>query len=237
MTPRTRVAAALALAAFLGAAAATRSFHPSDTAGADRTANRAADAAPVSPDAAFQRLKDGNRRFAENRLQGHDLGPRRREELVGGQHPFAIVLTCADSRVAPEFVFDQGLGDLFVLRVAGNVADAFELGSIEYGVEHLHVPLVVVLGHERCGAVQAALDPKRLTGNLGELVALVEVGRHLPPGADGASAAVRNNVRHQTRLLTARSDVIKEHVEKKEVRIVSGVYQLGSGKVDWLKED
>src|SRR5437870_4705471 len=186
---------------------------------------------------AWQRLKAGNNRFAAEMLEKNDLGAARRLELAGGQKPFAIVLTCADSRLTPEFIFNQGLGDLFVLRVAGNIADPFVLGSIEYAVEHLHVPLIVVLGHEKCGAVEAALGEEKPGGNLGKLVAEIDVGKDLPAGKEAAlAAAIKNNVRHQTRLLTERSDVIKEHVATSKVRIVSGVYQLATGKVDWLDD-
>ena len=171
---------------------------------------------------AWQRLKAGNNRFAAEMLEKNDLGAARRQELAGGQKPFAIVLTCADSRLTPEFIFNQGLGDLFVVRVAGNIADPFVLGSIEYAVEHLHVPLIVLLGHEKCGAVAAALGEEKPAGNLGKLVGEVNIGKDLPAGKDAAlAAAIKNNVVHQTRLLTERSDIIKEHAAKKEVRIVS----------------
>lgn len=186
---------------------------------------------------AWQRLKAGNNRFAAEMLEKNDLGAARRQELASGQKPFAVVLTCADSRLTPEFIFNQGLGDLFVVRVAGNIVDPFELGSIEYAVEHLHVPLIVLLGHEKCGAVEAALGEEKPPGNLGKLIAEVNIGKDLPAGKDAAlAAAIKNNVVHQTRLLTERSDIIKEHVAKKEVRIVSGVYQLGSGNVEWLND-
>jgi carbonic anhydrase len=139
--------------------------------------------------------------------------------------------------VTPEFIFNQGLGDLFVLRVAGNIADPFELGSIEYAVEHLHQRLVVVLGHEDCGAVKAALSGERLRSNLAKLVAEIDIGKDLPAGKDAAlEAAIRNNVQRQTRLLMERSEVMREHVARKEVRIVSGIYQLGTGRVKWGQE-
>jgi carbonic anhydrase len=187
---------------------------------------------------AWQRLKAGNNRFAADMQEKNDIGFARRQQLAAGQKPFAVVLTCADSRLAPEFIFNQGLGDLFVLRVAGNIVDPFELGSIEYAVEHLHVPLIVLLGHEKCGAVAAALGEDKPPGNLGKLVAEIEVGRDLPAGKDAAlAAAIKNNVRHHVHLLTERSSVIKEHVANKEVRIVSGVYQLATGKVEWLDEE
>jgi carbonic anhydrase len=200
---------------------------------------RAADEKPaLSPEQAWQRLKAGNNRFADGMLEKPDLGAGRRQELAKGQKPFAIVLTCADSRLTPEFIFNQGLGDLFVLRVAGNIADPFELGSIEFAVEQLHVPLVVVLGHEKCGAVEAALGPEKPPGNLGRLIGAIDVGKGLPAEKEAAlAAAVTNNVRNQTRLLTERSEVIRAHVAKKEVRVVAGVYRLGTGKIEWLPQD
>jgi carbonic anhydrase len=198
----------------------------------------AADEKPsVSPEQALQRLKAGNNRFVEGMSEKPDLGASRRQELTKGQNPFAVVLTCADSRLTPEFIFNQGLGDLFVLRVAGNIADQYEIGSIEYAVDHLHVPLVVVLGHENCGAVEAALGHEKPAGNLGKLIAEIDIGKDLPAEADAAlMVAIKNNIRHQAQLLTEHSDDIKEHVTKKQVRVVSGIYQLGTGKVEWLEE-
>src|SRR5437879_10025769 len=113
--------------------------------------------APPTAEQALEQLKKGNERFVADRLTAKDFGADRRRELAKGQHPFAIVLTCADSRVGPEFIFNQGLGDLFVLRVAGNIADPFVLGSMEYAVEHLHVPLIVILRDTRSRAVAEAL--------------------------------------------------------------------------------
>jgi carbonic anhydrase len=185
---------------------------------------------------ALTRLKEGNSRFVKEPAKTKEVTTDKRKELAKGQNPFAIILTCADSRVAPELVFNQGLGDIFVLRVAGNVSDPFLLGSIEYGVEHLHVPLVVVLGHEKCGAVDAALSGGRLKGNLALLISAVEVGKDLPKERSEALAtAIRNNARHQAGLLTRNSDVVREHVEHKGVRVVSGVYRLGTGEVEWLE--
>jgi carbonic anhydrase len=191
------------------------------------TAGNAQEKPGLTPEQAWQRLKAGNERFATDKLQAKDLGTRRRKELPKGQHPFAVVLSCADCRAPPEYVFDRGLGDLFVLRVAGNISDPFVLASIEYAVKQVRVPLVVVLGHNECGAVKAAL---------GKVVAEVQVGRILPAAKDTALAAgIENNVRRQTELLTSRSAVSKTHAEQKKVRIVSGVYRLSTGKVDWFK--
>jgi carbonic anhydrase len=190
----------------------------------------------LTAEQALEQLKKGNKRFVADQLESKDLGDARRQQLAKGQHPFAIILTCADSRVAPEYVFNQGLGDIFVLRVAGNIADPYELGSIEYAVEHLQVPLVVVLGHTQCGAVEAALGEKKPAGNLGKLIDEVHVGKNLPPVKRLALAeAIQNNVRHQAEALTKRSEVMKEFVEHKKVRVASGVYSLATGKVEWLE--
>ncbi len=191
--------------------------------------------AAISAEQAWQLLKDGNDRFAADRPEKKDLSQKRRQELVKGQHPIAVVLACADSRVSPELIFNQGLGDVFVLRVAGNIADPFVLGSAEYAVEHLHAPLVVVLGHEKCGAVAAALEAEKPGGNLGKVINDVYVGKQLPEKTEaGLSAAVRNNVLHQVELTTGHSEVLKKAVEEKKLKIVAGVYHLDSGKVEWL---
>jgi carbonic anhydrase len=192
----------------------------------------------TTPEQAWKRLKAGNNRFADEMLERPDLTRKKRLELSKGQAPFAVVLTCADSRLTPEFIFNQGLGDLFVLRVAGNIVDEFELGSIEYAVEHLHVPLIVLLGHDNCGAVEAALADAKPKGNFGKLVSEVDVGKNLPAGKEAAlAAAVENNARHHAHLLAKRSDVIRDHVAQKQLRIVFGVYRLASGNVDWLEDN
>ena len=131
---------------------------PSAAATHASAAAHTAEVAKVSPTEANQRLSEGNARFVAGHSQHPRQDPERRTELASTQHPFAVVLGCADSRTGPETLFDQGLGDLFVVREAGNVVDDHTLGSIEYAVEHLHSPLIVVLGHERCGAVAAARD-------------------------------------------------------------------------------
>ncbi len=188
-------------------------------------------------DEALQRLKKGNEKFVADPSSPPMLSAERRQEVAKGQHPFAIILTCADSRLAPEHIFNQGLGDIFVLRVAGNIADPYVLGSMEFAVASLNSPLIVVLGHSKCGAVAAAMGENKLPGNLGKLIAEVHVGKDLPSEKPAAlDAAIANNVRHQAELLTKRSDVVKEFVDHKKVRIVTGVYSLESGKVTWLEE-
>jgi len=194
------------------------------------------DAAPPTADGALKLLKDGNERFVQGKQTVKDVGAKRRAVLAKGQHPFAVVLSCADSRVVPELLFDQGLGDLFVLRVAGNITDTFVLGSIEYAVEHVHTPLIVVLGHESCGAVDAALTKESFPGNIGKLVKEVHVGKDLPMNREVAlPVAVKNNVLFQAAQFSQRSEILKAAVAQKKVKIVSGVYRLASGKVEWLE--
>ncbi|HEY7392870.1 MAG TPA: carbonic anhydrase [Bryobacteraceae bacterium] len=120
----------------------------------------------LTADTALTRLLDGNQRYARHKERHPDQSAARQKELAGGQHPFAVILGCADSRVPPELLFDQGLGDLFVIRVAGNIVDDAVLGSIEYAVEHLGTKLILVLGHENCGAVSAAVEGGEAAGHL-----------------------------------------------------------------------
>jgi carbonic anhydrase len=190
----------------------------------------------LSPEEALKRLKVGNSRFVADKLAERDLGKNRRAELAKGQAPFAIILGCADSRVAPELLFDQGLGDLFVVRVAGNVTDPAILGSIEYAVEHLHSPLIVVLGHESCGAVKAALAPGGLHGNLATLIKEVKVGENLPVDkAAKTDAAIKNNARYHADRIRKQSPLINDFAAAGRVRIIAGTYSLKTGAVEWLE--
>jgi carbonic anhydrase len=189
-----------------------------------------------TPAAALQRLKEGNSRFVDGKSVARKIDANRLKELAEAQHPFAVILTCADSRVTPELVFDQGLGDVFVLRVAGNIADRTEIASIEYAVEHLHVPLVVVIGHEKCGAVAAALDGKPLPGDLGWLIKQIHVGDQLPENkADRLKAGIQANALHAADEMKQKSNVIRELATTKRIQIATGIYSLTSGKVKWLE--
>lgn len=195
----------------------------------------AAQEAAPSAETAMERLKEGNARFAADKPAAKDLGEKKRKELAKGQRPFAVVLTCADSRVAPELYFDQGLGEIFVVRVAGNVTDPAILGSIEYAVVELKAPLIVVVGHEECGAVKAALAGEKLGGNLDRFVELVHTGKELPKDKKAAlAAATKANVLFQVSTLTSKSDILKDLIAAKRVRTAAGVYSLESGKVSWL---
>ena len=203
-------------------------------------------AAPVATDSPavqqriLQELVDGNARFVEERQAPHDLGPSRRHELAKGQHPRAAVLSCSDSRVPPELVFDQQLGEVFVVRTAGNVADGLALGSIEYAVGHLDIPVIVVLGHRSCGAVKATLEvhEKHLHphGNVNEIVKLVmpAVLKAEKAGApDLLDAAIDANVALGAKALLKRSRLLAERVKAGKLKIVTAIYDLESGKVEF----
>jgi carbonic anhydrase len=186
----------------------------------------------------LNRLETGNRRFVEGKLSAKDFA-RQRPELTSDQHPYAVVLTCSDSRVPPELLFDESLGQLFVIRNAGNIVDSVVLGSIEYAAEHLHVGLIVVLGHESCGAVKATIAGGDVPPNIGSLVWRIKpaVDRMKPSHHDEkelTSASVAENVRRQIGEALVQSNVLREMNEKGELRIVGAVYDLESGKVSFL---
>lgn len=185
---------------------------------------------------ALAKLKEGNARFVKNKLNLRDLGPERREQLLKGQKPFAIVLGCADSRVVPEFIFDQGLGEIFVGRNAGNVAGADEIGSIEYAIQKTpSVSLIVVMGHEDCGAIKAAIGGEHMEGDLGWLVKQVDPGKDLPKDPKEAlAAAAKHNAVRQAQLMTEKSSIIREFVQSGRVQIIPAYYSLETGKVEWL---
>jgi carbonic anhydrase len=193
--------------------------------------------ARLTPDEALKRLKQGNARFVNDMPREAELGSKRRIALAQGQAPVAVILTCSDSRAAPEVVFDKGLGTLFVVRVAGNVGGPEVYASIEYALAELKTPLVVVLGHTRCGAVEAAIKGKALpSAHLKRLVGLVHTGGHVAGDKDAVlDAAVRNNVRHQSRLLTSQSEIIRDFTTGGRARIVPAVYDLRTGVVEWLE--
>jgi carbonic anhydrase len=194
-----------------------------------------------SAHAAFDALMAGNQRFAHGKLTlQEDLAAARRD-LVSGQSPFAIVLACSDSRVPVEPVFDQGVGDLFVVRVAGNLVSTDVLGSIEYAALHLNSPLIFVLGHQKCGAVTAALAAKE--GKLNEPPHITELIGLITPGLTGLNmqqapdalleAAVEANV-HYTLDQLRRAPEISRLLDKKTLGIAGGVYHLASGEVSIL---
>lgn len=194
-----------------------------------------------TPDQALQRLLDGNARFVAGKADHPNQDTTRRAALVKGQTPFAVIVGCSDSRVSPELVFDQGLGDLFAVRVAGNVVDVDVAGSVEYGVEHLHAPLVLVLGHQKCGALIAAMLPqsdreketKDIQAILNQIQpALKEVDPHLSED-QRLNAGIEANARQSMKILAALPR-LASGINDKSLRIVSAVYELGTGKVNLL---
>jgi carbonic anhydrase len=191
---------------------------------------------PVSADDALSRLMAGNQRYVRHKEQHPDESPARRKELVGGQSPFAVVLGCADSRVSPELLFDQGLGDLFVIRVAGNIVDDAILGSIEYAVEHLGTKLIVVLGHEKCGAVSAAVEGGEAAGHLKALVTAIRpsVEATASDAGDKVHNCVIANARRVARQIRESQPILKEYVERKGLKVVAADYPLDTWKVSLL---
>jgi len=189
----------------------------------------------VDADAALAKLKEGNARFSSSKVSQGKPTAAKRAETAQAQHPFAIVLGCADSRTAPEIVFDQNIGDLFVVRTAGNLVDEHALGSIEYAVDHLGVRLIVVLGHTRCGAVTAALAGDTAPGHVQSLVRDIQPAVKAAKGKDGNVTDL--TVAENARLMAAK---IRNEASlgefAKEVRIISGVYDLDTGKVEWAKD-
>lgn len=190
----------------------------------------------ASPDAAWQAFKSGNRRFVEGRPAAREYN-RTRVRLAGGQHPSAVVLGCSDSRVSPELVFDQNLGDVFVIRTAGHAVDPVALGSIEYAVEHLHTRLVIVLGHDRCGAVTAAVDNgEQSSPNIKAMLTKI-LPAILPLRRPGLSSeallplAIEANARHVASELVKESELMREAQKKSELRIIPAVYRLATGEV------
>lgn len=187
----------------------------------------------LSPEAALQQLVDGNRRFAEGRMTSfdEDLGILK-AKTVEKQEPFAALLSCADSRVPVELIFDQSIGHLFVTRIAGNIATSAIIASLEYGVAVLGTAVIMVLGHANCGAVKASIEAKAVPGQISALYPYIR------PAIDRAGrdleAAIKANAEIQTALLRQSSPVFAEHIKQQRLKIVSGYYDLVSGKVTVL---
>lgn len=190
----------------------------------------------LTSDEALQRLIEGNKRYVSARLTHPNQTSQRRKELLIGQHPFAVILGCSDSRVPPEIIFDQGLGDLFVIRVAGNVLDDIVLGSIEYAVEHLHTPLVMVLGHSQCGAITATIAGKELKGYLPLIAAAIQsaVNASKSLAGDPVENAVHANALSVAAQLRCSKPILAQFVNNGNLKIVATKYDLETGNVELL---
>jgi carbonic anhydrase len=193
----------------------------------------------ISPEASLKRLMEGNARYVDGVARRHDF-KHEREALAGGQNPYAAILSCADSRIAPEYAFDTARGDLFVCRIAGNFASDEMVASLEYAIAVLNVPLILVLGHESCGAVDAAIkslkDNTTLPGHLPSLVTAIApaVKAVSQQGGDTLANATRQNVIDNIARLKAAGPILTAAVEQKKIRVVGGIYRLKDGKVDMV---
>jgi carbonic anhydrase len=193
----------------------------------------------ISPDAALERLKKGNGRYVQGTTRRHDFA-HEREVLSGGQNPFAAILSCADSRIAPELCFDTARGDLFVCRVAGNFASDEMVASLEYAVQVLKTPLIMVFGHEVCGAVDATItsvkDGTTLPGHLPSLVAALKPAVDAVQGQSGdvLGNAIRRNVTLNVDKLKNADPILSAFTADNKIRVVGGIYELRSGKVQML---
>jgi carbonic anhydrase len=196
----------------------------------------------MQPDEAVTKLKEGNARFVSGAAQHPNQDQNRRTATATeGQHPFATVLSCSDSRAPVEVLFDSGIGDIFVIRVAGNVADTDEIGSIEYAVDHLGTPVLVVLGHTQCGAVTAVVKNAEVHGKIVPLVAKIRPAvaktKALYPqssGDDFLNEAIRGNVWQAIEDLLRASPVTVERVRSGQLKVIGAIYHLDSGSVHWL---
>jgi carbonic anhydrase len=185
----------------------------------------------------LDKLKAGNEKF----VKGYPVHPHetltRIRELRKGQHPFAVIVSCSDSRIPPELIFDQGLGDVFSIRTAGNVIGDYELGSIEYAVEHLHCNLIVVMGHENCGAIQAYASAENANHNdhiqsIVNYIASEEEEKIIPDSLrSNIDILVKANITHGVHLLKSSTPVLKPLVDKNELNVIGAYYDLDSGKV------
>ena len=190
----------------------------------------------VAPATALKRLQEGNKHFISTKTSSHKPTAAKRHETAKEQHPFAVIVGCADSRVSPEILFDQNIGDLFVIRTAGELVDNYALGSIEYAVEHLGARLIVVMGHESCGAVKAAMSSGSAPGHIGNLVHDIQPAVELAKTQSGNP--VRNAIIDNAQLIAqkiCKEADFGEHA--KEVKVVTAYYHLDSGQVEWPKEN
>jgi len=210
-----------------------------DSAGAKEAQSPPKPENVLSPDASLTRLMEGNARYVAGVSRRHDF-KHEREALAGGQNPYAAVLSCADSRIAPEYAFDSGRGDLFVCRVAGNFASDETVASMEYAVAVLNAPLILVLGHDNCGAVEATIkslkNGKPLPGHLPLLASAIapSVKTASQQSGDPLANAIRQNVIDNVAELKSATPILSAAVEQNKLKVVGGIYRLRTGAVDLL---
>lgn len=180
---------------------------------------------------ALEKIKEGNKNYVSGNLTHPNTSNERRDGLTGGQSPFAIILSCADSRVVPELIFDQGMGDLFVIRVAGNVANASSIASIEYAVANLGTRLIVVMGHESCGAVTAAIQDVKASPSLDHLLGQIKESVETS-GSNELAEVVKQNAKINAQRLLDNSEILSGTAD---LKIVSAYYNLSNGAVDFIE--
>src|SRR5206468_4692165 len=193
----------------------------------------------VAPAEAISKLKEGNGRYTSGNLQYPGQTTERRTELAKTQHPYAAIVCCSDSRVPPEVVFDQGLGDLFIVRVAGNVINDEGLGSMEYSVDHLGTRLILVLGHQSCGAVKAARETiaakGKAPGHIESLVTAIKPAVEAT-AKDDLETTVKANVKNVVQALRSSTPILKAEVDSGKIQVIGGYYSLDTGAVTFLDE-
>jgi len=189
----------------------------------------------VNSDDAKKLLIEGNKRFVSGNVLGEDISKDNLKKLSTGQKPFAVVISCSDSRVDPETVFDQGLGDLFVVRDAGNVVDKVTLGSIEYGAEHLNAPLIVVLGHENCGAVKATVDKSKVSDNIQGIIDKIDISLKTVEAKNTSKDKIYQEVEDANIKNTIseieKDPTIEELVKENKVKVVGAKYHIETGEI------
>ena len=197
------------------------------------------DAAMISDAASNQTLQtliEGNKRFAAMKATHPNQGKERRDEVKGGQKPFAVIVGCSDSRIPPEILFDQGIGDLFVVRLAGNVVHDTALGSVEYAVDHLGVRLVVVLGHSKCGAVTAAAKGGEAHAHIGSITDMIQPAIAHAKGKSGdlIDNAIRENARLAAGIIASSGPMLGKMVHEGKIAVVPAYYDIDTGMVELL---
>jgi carbonic anhydrase len=203
--------------------------------GISNATSREPEVTGLTADEVWAKLQIGNRRFVSGQPMHHDL-PENRAEIARGQRPWVIVLGCSDSSVSPELIFDQTLGDMFVVRTAGNIADPVALGSIEYALQNLHPTALVILGHEKCSVVRAAASGERMpTANLEAVVSKIQPAlaslRSVVTGEELVRRGAEENVRHCAGDILRDSEIVRSHVEQHELTIMKALYDLDTGVV------
>lgn len=191
---------------------------------------------PPTADEVLQILIDGNKRFVTEKMLHQNHSKSRRDELKDGQQPIATILTCSDSRVPPVDIFDQGLGDLFVVRVAGNIAGDHALGSIEYGVAHLHTPLVIIMGHGSCGAIAAVASGATLEGHIATLTPTIQAALKnvKETEKDRINLAAKELAKQVAERVATSEPVIADLVHSGKTRVIPAYYDFETGKVSFL---